>query len=54
MVIATQTEYKGNAILELKWHDEDLYPFKFGIRKAQLIIESIDEIKKFVEENKKE
>jgi hypothetical protein len=31
--------------------DNDLYPFMFGVGKAKLILENIDAIKQFVEEN---
>lgn len=44
-------EFKGKPILILKRDEEEKYPFSFGLSKARLIIENIDEIKKFVEEN---
>lgn len=46
-----KTEYKGKPILILKRNEEDKYPFSFGVSKAKLILENLDEIKKFVEEN---
>jgi hypothetical protein len=46
-----RTEFKGKPVLILKRDEEDKYPFSFGISKAKLIIENIEEIKKFVEEN---
>jgi len=46
-------EYNGNPVIVLKKDENDAYPFRFGLRKAQLIIENIDEIKKFVEKNTK-
>lgn len=46
-------EYNGNPVIVLKKDENDLYPFRFGLRKAELIIEHIDQIKKFVEENQK-
>ncbi|MCU0666558.1 MAG: hypothetical protein MUF05_05650 [Candidatus Omnitrophica bacterium] len=46
-----KTEYKGKPVLILKRNTEDRYPFSFGVGKARLIIENIDEIKKFVKEN---
>jgi len=46
-------EYNGNPVIVLKKDENDAYPFRFGLRKAQLILENIDEIKKFVEKNKK-
>jgi hypothetical protein len=47
------SEYNGNPVLTLKRDENDNYPFRFGVRKAQLIIEHIDDIKKFVKENSK-
>lgn len=44
-------EYKGHPMIALIKDEEDLYPFKFGIGKAKLIMENIDEIKRFIEEN---
>lgn len=49
-----RTEFKGKPVLILKRSEEDKYPFSFGLGKARLIIEHIEEIKKFVEENKQE
>jgi hypothetical protein len=46
-----KTEYKGKPILILKRSEEDKFPFSFGVSKAKLILENIEEIKKFVEEN---
>lgn len=44
-------EYKGNPIIIIKRNEDDKYPFSFGLAKAKLILENIEEIKKFVEEN---
>jgi hypothetical protein len=44
-------EYKGKPLIIIKRNEEDKYPFSFGISKAKLILENIEEIKKFVEEN---
>jgi len=44
-------EYRGNKMIVLKRDKNDTYPFRFGLRKAQLIIEHIDDIKKFIKEN---
>jgi len=46
-----KTEFKGKPVITLKRNEEDPYPFSFGISKAKLIMEHIEEIKKFVEEN---
>lgn len=49
--IVERGEYKGKPLLIMKRSEEDKYPFSFGISKAKLILENIEEIKKFVEEN---
>jgi hypothetical protein len=46
-----KSEYKGKPILIIKRDETDKYPFSFGLTKAKLILENIEEIKKFVEEN---
>lgn len=50
---ATVGEYKGNAIISLPVAGSTKYPFTFGLNKAKAILEFIDDIKKFVEENQK-
>lgn len=47
-----KSEYRGNPIIILRRSDEDRFPFSFGLSKARLIVENIEEIKKFVEDNK--
>lgn len=46
-----RSEFKGKPLLVIKRDAEDKYPFSFGLGKARLILENIDEIRKFVEEN---
>jgi hypothetical protein len=46
-----RSEYKGKPLIVIKRNEEDKYPFSFGVSKAKLILENIEEIKKFVEEN---
>ena len=46
-------DYNGNPIITLKRSKDDKYPFRFGVGKAQLILDNIEEIKKFVKENNK-
>jgi hypothetical protein len=53
-MMVERTEYKGNKLIVLKRNEEDKYPFSFGLGKAKLIVENIEEIKKFIEENKQE
>jgi len=43
-------EFKGNKIITLKRTSDDKYPFSFGKAKAKLIIENLEAIKKFAEE----
>jgi hypothetical protein len=52
--VIERSEYKGKPILVIKRDGDDQYPFSFGLTKAKLIIENIEEIRKFVEENSKE
>jgi hypothetical protein len=52
--IVERGEFKGKPILILKRDEDDKYPFSFGMTKARLIVDNIEEIKKFVEENSKE
>jgi hypothetical protein len=49
-----RSEFKGKPILVIKRDEDDKYPFSFGLSKAKLILENIEEIRKFVEENNKE
>jgi hypothetical protein len=45
-------EFKGNMVITLKRSEDDKYPFTFGLSKAKLILEHLEDIKKFYEENK--
>ncbi len=45
---AKESEFKGNPMLVLSQGDEDKFPFQFGLKKAKLILEYIEEIKAFV------
>ncbi len=53
MAIAEESEFKGNAMLVLKNSEEDKYPFQFGLKKAKLVLEHIEDVKKFVEKHDK-
>jgi len=53
MSIIEESEFKGNVMLVIKRDEQDQYPFQFGVKKAKLILENIEEIKKFVEKNDK-
>lgn len=45
-----RSEYKGKPLLVIKRDENDKFPFSFGLTKAKLILENIEEIKKFVAE----
>ncbi len=53
MAIVEEAEFKGNPMIVLKNSEEDRYPFQFGLKKAKLVIEHIEDIKKFVTKNDK-
>jgi len=53
MAIVEFGEFNGNKTIVLKRSEDDRFPFQFGVSKAALILEHIEDIKKFVEENKK-
>lgn len=53
MSIVSESEFKGNPMIVIKNSEEDKFPFQFGLKKAKLIIENIEEIKKFVEKHDK-
>lgn len=46
-----RTEFKGNPIIVLFNDPNDQYRFQFGLNKAKLILQHIDDIKQFVEDN---
>lgn len=52
-MIVQKTEYRGKPVLVIKRNEEDRYPFSFGYSKAKLMLEAIDDIKKFVAEVEK-
>jgi hypothetical protein len=51
-MIVTGTEYKGQAILVFKRNETDKFPFSFGVKKAKVILEHIQEIQAFYEAQK--
>ena len=48
MAVVSESEFKGNPMLVLKRSDEDPYPFQFGLSKAKLMLEAVEEIKAWV------
>lgn len=53
MSIVSESEFKGNPMIVIKLTEEDKFPFQFGVKKAKLILENIESIKKFVEKHDK-
>ena len=51
MSIVSESEFKGNPMIVIKNDEEDKYPFQFGVKKAKLVLENIEDIKKFVEKH---
>lgn len=51
MSIVAESEFKGNPMLVIKNSEEDKFPFQFGVKKAKLILENIEDIRKFVEKH---
>jgi len=46
-----ESEFRGHKMIILKRDKDDKYPFQFGAGKARLILDHIEEIKKFVADN---
>jgi hypothetical protein len=46
-----RSEFKGKPVLILRRDPEDKFPFSFGVAKAKLILENLEDIKKFVQDN---
>ena len=51
MSTVKRTSFKGMSLFQIYRTPEDMYPFQMGVRKAQLVLDHIDELKKFVEDN---
>ena len=54
MSIVSESEFKGNPMIVIKNDEQDQFPFQFGVKKAKLVIENIEEIKKFVDKHSEE
>ena len=52
-MIVERSEFKGRPMLVIKRSEDEKFPFSFGLSKAKMILECIDDIKKFVAENDK-
>lgn len=46
-----RSEFKGKQVLILRRDENDRFPFSFGLTKAKLIIDHIEDIKKFIDDN---
>lgn len=53
MSIVSESEFKGNPMIVLKNDEDDQYPFQFGVKKAKLVLENIEAVRKFVEKYEK-
>lgn len=49
----TEAEFKGNPMIVLTQGPEDKFPFQFGLKKAKLILEHLEDIKRFVAKHSK-
>lgn len=54
VISAFEKEGKKFPTIGLKSDEGSKYSFTFGMKKAKLILDNIDDIQKFVEENKEE
>ena len=50
MGVVSFDEYKGRSMIVLANGPDDRFPFKFGLKKAKLAVEHIEDIKKWVKE----
>ena len=41
-------EYQGKPVISLMRKEDDKFPFSFGLNKAKMILENLEELKKFV------
>jgi hypothetical protein len=51
MAEVLEGEYRGSAMLIIRQTAQDKFPFQFGIKKARLILEHLEDIQKFVEKH---
>ena len=49
---SNKSVFKDNPMISLFEGDEEpQYPFRFGVKKAKLILSNLDDVKEFVKEN---
>jgi hypothetical protein len=41
-------DYQGKAMLIIRQSPQDRFPFQFGVKKARLIMDHLEDIKKFI------
>lgn len=51
---AREEEYKGKPVIVLRQFEQDQYPFSFGIKKAQMVITHLEDIRRFVQKYQRE
>ena len=51
MSVVRESEYNGKPLLEIARDEKDQFGFKFGLKKARMILDHLDEIRAFVEKN---
>lgn len=49
--MVTIGEFKGNMVITLKRNEQDKFGFTFGLAKAKMILDHLEDIRKFYEEN---
>ena len=54
MAVVEESEFKGNPMIVLRRSPEDRYPFQFGLSKAKLVVDAIEDIKSWVEKQEAE
>jgi hypothetical protein len=53
MSTVTVEAYRGNPMIVIRQHAEEQYPFQFGVRRAQLVLSHLEDIRQFVEKHQK-
>lgn len=48
---ASESEFKGNPMIVLSQGPDDKFPFQFGLKKAKLILEHVEDIRSFIEKH---
>jgi hypothetical protein len=54
MAVVEESEYKGNPMIVLRRNPEDRYPFQFGLSKAKLVLDAVEEIRAWVAKHEAE